>query len=323
MMNFRNLEYFTLVAQEESIRQAAKKLYISEQSLSEAIRRLEEELGTELLLRTRPCRLTPAGQIFLHHAQKILKQKELMLEEIEQVIHPMEEDKVLITIGPMGVPVFLPELIALFHKQYPAYEAEIRLKTDDRLDYFSPEELCFLPVSEREDLERIVLIQDRMLLVASSELLEKTFGRRLLEQLKQMEERHDILCLQELPFIDWKLDQANCFVEALRSLDQKNFSPKIVSYSKNIESNLEFCLQGLGALLIMEHILDYLLQKRSPAEAAKLCCFPIEAEDTSSYLALSYLRDKHLNAAEKAFIAVAREFFQQKESTSSELQNPS
>ena len=138
-----------------------------------------------------------------------------------------------------------------------------------------------------------------------------------------MEERHDILCLQELPFIDWKLDQANCFVEALRSLDQKNFSPKIVSYSKNIESNLEFCLQGLGALLIMENMLDYLLQKRSPAEAAKLCRFPIEAEDTSSYLALSYLKGKHLNAAEKAFIAVAREFFQQKESTSSELQNPS
>ncbi len=310
MMNFRTLEYFTLVAEEGSIRQAAKKLYISEQSLSEAVRRLEEEVGTPLLLRSRPCQLTPAGQIFLLHAREILRQKTLMLEEIEQILHPLEEGKVLITIGPMGVPVFLPELIALFHKRYPAYEAEIRIKTDDKLDHFSPEELCFLPVKEREDLERIVLIRDRMLLVVSSDLLEKTFGNRLSGLLKQLEERHDILCLQELPFIDWKLDQANSFIDALRHLDQKSFSPKVISCSKNVESNLEFCLQGLGALLIMENMLDYLLKKRSPADAAKLCRFPLE-EESSSFLSLSYLKGKNLSQAEEAFIDLARDFFRQ------------
>ncbi len=310
MMNFRTLEYFTLVAEEGSIRQAAKKLYISEQSLSEAVRRLEEEVGTPLLLRSRPCQLTPAGRIFLLHAREILRQKTLMLEEIEQVLHPLEEGKVLITIGPMGVPVFLPELIALFHKRYPAYEAEIRIKTDDKLDHFSPEELCFLPVKEREDLERIVLIRDRMLLVVSSDLLEKTFGNRLSGLLKQLEERHDILCLQELPFIDWKLDQANSFIDALRHLDQKSFSPKVISCSKNVESNLEFCLQGLGALLIMENMLDYLLKKRSPADAAKLCRFPMEVE-SSSFLSLSYLKGKNLSQAEEAFIDLARDFFRQ------------
>lgn len=310
MMNFRTLEYFTLVAEEGSIRQAAKKLYISEQSLSEAVRRLEEEVGTPLLLRSRPCQLTPSGRIFLLHAREILRQKTLMLEEIEQVLHPLEEGKVLITIGPMGVPVFLPELIALFHKRYPAYEAEIRIKTDDKLDSFSPEELCFLPVKEREDLKRIVLIRDRMLLVVSSDLLEKTFGNRLSGLLKQLEERHDILCLQELPFIDWKLDQANSFIDALRRLDQKGFSPKVISCSKNVESNLEFCLQGLGALLIMENMLDYLLTKRSPTDAAKLCRFPME-EESSSFLSLSYLKGKNLSPAEKAFIDLAREFFRQ------------
>ncbi len=310
MMNFRTLEYFTLVAEEGSIRQAAKKLYISEQSLSEAVRRLEEEVGTPLLLRSRPCQLTPAGRIFLLHAREILRQKTLMLEEIEQVLHPLEEGKVLITIGPMGVPVFLPELIALFHKRYPAYEAEIRIKTDDKLDHFSPEELCFLPVKEREDLEQIVLIRDRMLLVVSSDLLEKTFGDRLSDLLKQVKKRHDILCLQELPFIDWKLDQANSFIDALRRLDQKGFSPKVISCSKNVESNLEFCLQGLGALLIMENMLDYLLKKRSPADAAKLCRFPLE-EESSSFLSLSYLKGKNLSQAEEAFIDLAREFFRQ------------
>ncbi len=321
MMNFRNLEYFILVAKEESIRQAAKKLYISEQSLSEAIRRLEEELGTALLLRTRPCRLTPAGQILLHHAQKILQQKELMLEEIEQVVHPREDHKVLITVGPMGVPVFLPELIARFHKAYPAYEAEIHLKTDDKLNYFSPEELCFLPVREREDLEQIVLIPDRMLLLVSFELLEKTFGDRLPELMEQLKKKPDLLCLQSLPFIDWKLDQANCYVDALRRLDQKGFSPRIISCSKNVESNLEFCLQGLGALLIMENMLDYLLQKRSPAEAAKLCRFPLD-EPSSSFLSISYLKGKSFSPAEEAFIAMAKEFFQEKEAPSADIPDP-
>ena len=61
-MNFRNLEYFLAAAEEKNITRAAKKLYISQQSLSEHIAKLEDELGVPLFERTPNLKLTYAGE---------------------------------------------------------------------------------------------------------------------------------------------------------------------------------------------------------------------------------------------------------------------
>ena len=50
-MNFRNLQYFLAAAEEKNITHAARKLYISQQSLSGHIAKLEEELGVSLFQR--------------------------------------------------------------------------------------------------------------------------------------------------------------------------------------------------------------------------------------------------------------------------------
>ena len=50
-MNFRNLHYFLMVAEEKNITHAAQRLYISQQSLSGHIAKLEEELGVPLFER--------------------------------------------------------------------------------------------------------------------------------------------------------------------------------------------------------------------------------------------------------------------------------
>ena len=62
-MDIRVLRYFLTVAREESFSRAADALYLSQPTLSRQIREMEEELGTQLLVRTnRSVRLTPAGE---------------------------------------------------------------------------------------------------------------------------------------------------------------------------------------------------------------------------------------------------------------------
>ncbi len=64
-MNFQNIEYFLAVVEYRNFTKAAQSLYISQQSLSENIRRLEEEIGTPLLYRCRSLSLTPAGEFLV------------------------------------------------------------------------------------------------------------------------------------------------------------------------------------------------------------------------------------------------------------------
>lgn len=60
MINFLNLEYFLVAAEELNFTKAAKKLFISQQSLSNHISNMEKEFDVILFNRTTPLTLTYA-----------------------------------------------------------------------------------------------------------------------------------------------------------------------------------------------------------------------------------------------------------------------
>src|ERR671935_2839904 len=77
MIELRHLRYFVAVAEELNFSRAAERLHMAQPPLSAAIRQLERELGTQLLLRTtREVRLTDAGSSFLDGARRTLAELE-------------------------------------------------------------------------------------------------------------------------------------------------------------------------------------------------------------------------------------------------------
>jgi DNA-binding transcriptional LysR family regulator len=76
-MDLRFLRYFVTVAEELNFTRAARVLHITQPSLSVQVRKLEAEVGAELLTRDgRGIRLSQAGRLFLRHARKILAEAE-------------------------------------------------------------------------------------------------------------------------------------------------------------------------------------------------------------------------------------------------------
>ncbi len=78
-MTLTQLRYVAKVAECGSITEAARQLYISQPSLSSAVRELEAELGIVIFNRSaRGISLTPDGSEFLSYARQILEQTELV-----------------------------------------------------------------------------------------------------------------------------------------------------------------------------------------------------------------------------------------------------
>ena len=82
-MNFLNLQYFLKAAEERNITRAARKLYISQQSLSGHIAKLEEELGVPLFERGAELKLTYAGERVELLARKICALEQEILQETD------------------------------------------------------------------------------------------------------------------------------------------------------------------------------------------------------------------------------------------------
>jgi DNA-binding transcriptional LysR family regulator len=81
-IELRHLRYFLMVSEELHFRRAAERLFMAQPPLSQAIRRLEEELGVQLLARTsRAVALTEAGRAFAEHARKVVASLDLAVAE--------------------------------------------------------------------------------------------------------------------------------------------------------------------------------------------------------------------------------------------------
>ena len=71
-MEFRDLQYFTVVAEHGNLRRAAEAIGISQPALSKTLRRLEKSAGTKIVERTpKGVELTAMGNALMTHAKRL------------------------------------------------------------------------------------------------------------------------------------------------------------------------------------------------------------------------------------------------------------
>lgn len=118
-MTLTELRYIVAVAQEQHFGRAAKACFVSQPTLSVAIKKLEEELGVMLFERHKTeITLTPVGAEIVQQAQQVLEQVEGIRQLAQQGQDPLHGPLHLGAIYTIG-PYLLPQLIPVLHAKAP------------------------------------------------------------------------------------------------------------------------------------------------------------------------------------------------------------
>jgi len=128
-IELRHLRYFIALAEERHFGCAAKRLHIAQPSLSQQIRRVEEELGTALIDRTsRPIRLTAAGAAFLEDAQATVDQARRTVEGARRAADG-QLGHLCVAAIPWAYNEILPSAVRTFRGRAPNVSLDLSLPT--------------------------------------------------------------------------------------------------------------------------------------------------------------------------------------------------
>ena len=119
-MELSHIRYFVAAAEELHFGRAAKRLHITQPSLSKRVAKLEEELGVELFHRTRrEVWLTEAGDAFLEGARLVLEDAQRAKEEARKAARG-ELGKLEVGFFSPAIYGILPEILKSYHERFPA-----------------------------------------------------------------------------------------------------------------------------------------------------------------------------------------------------------
>ncbi|MFZ6049695.1 LysR family transcriptional regulator [Pseudomonas sp. CR3202] len=263
-LDWNLLRTYLVIGQEGSISRAAARLHITQSAVSQALKRLEEQLECALILRRGPrFDLTAAGEEVLRIATDIYGDISRISAAVEERSDGVAGKVRLLSISRVQSPLY-DEFLAEFHQAHPRVELEIEvMRSSDIISSLMQKTataglgLCRIP---QPKLEQRQLLRQRYAFFCGQR--HRFFGRSdvSLEELKGEN------------FVSFVSDQFGGNLSPLAVFrDQQGFTGRIVASSSSFEEIHRLVCAGFGIGCLPEHVLgkdieEGLLWRLPPAE---------------------------------------------------------
>ena len=288
-MTLRHFQIFISVCDEQGMTQAAQKLHISQPSISQAVKELEEHYQVRLFERLgKKLFLTPAGQELLHSARHIISlsaQTEKTLRSFS-LAAPIRLGATL----SIGESIFI-DIITRLKKAMPEQEVYSHVHNTAALeDALLRDELDAALVEgsiTSAYLTQIPFLEDELIIIISPALLPPEGFTR--EQ------------LTELPFIlrEKGSGTRNLFEHVM---NQHHLQCHVTGSYNNTESIRQAVAAGLGISAISSRLVAKELQE------GKLASFTIPGITFRRSFRIVYHKNKYLTAGLKTFIDLCKSY---------------
>jgi len=240
-MDIREVRSFLTLAELTHFGRTARLLNLSQPALTKQIRRLEEDLGGALLVRSRHgAQLTSLGRMFQIKARVLVQEWDDLFAHTRRMGRG-EVGRLRLGFG-MHTFELVPRAIVRFRKILPDVDVTLRdMSTVEQIEGLHAEklDLGFIRLSPVKKLSILPLTQDRMMLVTS--------------QAAGYPVAADLSAMRREPFVLISRQRSPTFHQHALELCRKHgFNPRIVQEVPEVTTVLALVKAGLGVSMIPE-----------------------------------------------------------------------
>lgn len=304
-MYLLNIDYFLTIAESGNLTRAAEKLYISQPALSQYLKRLEENMGSELFDRSKsPMALTYAGQRYLQHILQIKKMDREIRAELRDIADEIR-GRLRLGIALWRGACLLPEIFPVFHEQYPEVSVELTEGPSNILEReLSADRIDLAVMNLPHGLNYPQLTSDIIL----EEPIFLAFPTNHPSAVRILSQQTDfcgypiapVSLLEEIPLI-YTCSGQNLTRQINHFLTRHNLTPRILLQTRNLTTAINLVSTGIACTLV-------------PGEGVEVCTHPgrvtyfrLEDPEMAWPLAFVYRKDNYMSRITKSFIASTKE----------------
>ncbi len=305
-MDFRELKYIVTTAECQSFTAAAKKLYISQPSLSYVISKVEEENGVLLFDRkTSPITLTYAGKRYVETAREILA----MYDNLQKELHDIENEEsgeINLGIPTERAGYMLPRILKRFRSSFPKVDLRLKEARSSQIVHDLENgivDLAILP-GRTDDLpaglQTELIYREKLYLVADKSLIS---DEMILEN--ESDDQPALLDLSKMKEIPFILMGEGQYIRkyAERILHDAGLNPEEMVVVTSGITAVQLATAGLGATIISERAII------PQGGIHEIPCYRYVGSDAQWDVSAVYRQGMYLNRSTRYFIDLLKEEF--------------
>ncbi|MDH2619543.1 LysR substrate-binding domain-containing protein [Acinetobacter baumannii] len=268
MLDLYKLHAFVVVVEERNITHAANRLFIQQPPLTRLLKKLEQELGTQLIIRQpRGIEPTEAGLALFKEAQLLLEHA----RHIPQLVQDVSQGKTgQLNIGftsSAGLHPLISLVLRSYREMYPAVQTKLEeAGSQKQLDWLISEKLdiAFLraPISRDIGLKHLHILDEPMVVALP-------IGHPLTQKKKI-----SLSNLSEENFVLYRRSSGQgLYDNILYSCYQAGFSPRIIQEAPRPTATLNLVAAGIGISIVpasMHNFWDHEIVYREFDDSIKL-----------------------------------------------------
>lgn len=308
MISFTQFQYFLVVAEEKNFTRAAKRLFISQQSLSMHIQSIEKELNTKLFERTVPLKLTESGLVFQKYSREFTQSYQEMCKEIND-INQQQKGSYRFGISHNRGEILLPLLLPILREEFPCVDfyiveakyAELQEKlVRGEIDLIIEQ----LPFSN-DKIASVPLCQDRLCMLLSEGFLKSHFGNGAKKIKEKLFSTGRIIPeLSDCPFL------LNNIGNSIRSkietiLISEGIEPECKIATENMNTLLNLCANDYGITFYPELFLYTPTKNLTPKNVYVI---PLTYDITKYTLGIGYRKGAYLSKVSTRIGELVKQF---------------